>query len=695
MPSPSDPNRILDTLKAKATLLIQREREVYALRLGRERMMAWLHAFHGLSVARPEAGAAMCAEWVSLMVTQLHFQTAAAFLLEPSRGELALLSGQSHAPLPERLSLDEAGRRLLRDRREGLLGLSADPEAVSLAQTLRLQSFLWFVFPHRSGTEILLAAGVAAGVVGAQGALSNDDLVYFTMLGRHIAVLLSNSNLIADLGAARRSLQELFDHMRQAIVTFDARGRVGSISSRQAKVVFERESLEGCSINDLLYPGALEHDVDALAFTEWLELVMNAPASEWEANERFAPREVTIARRAGVTPLELEFQPVVREGRVTQVMLLATDVTLERKLERAVRSHEAEHARRVAAMRRLIAGGTQVFLAFVESARARLDRCEDLIQMHLQTLPVEQIDELFRQTHTLRGEARAFHLVELEDTARRLEEDLDELRGEARGDGRAASGSVAGRLKSALLLVRRAVDKECELLADASPAGTAVFDQVTVPRSALRDLAEYAAPESGHLASLVARLSAVPFGVTAAGVVDSVAGWADAQGVAVALQIESRELLIPRSLASVLPGVLAHLVRNAVAHGIETPAERRAAGKAEQGTIRIEAQESPRGASIVVEDDGRGLDAGRLLEAAEAAGGRVAPDVAAAELAFLPGITTRAVADDLAGHGVGLDAVRTELARIGYNVALSSSPGRGTRVVLARSLLGRAEGPIR
>jgi HPt (histidine-containing phosphotransfer) domain-containing protein/PAS domain-containing protein/anti-sigma regulatory factor (Ser/Thr protein kinase) len=692
MSSGSDPNRILDTLKAKATLLIQREREVYALRLGRERMMAWLHAFHGISVARPEAGADLCAEWVSLMVTQLHFQTAGAFLLEPSTGELSLLSGQSHGPLPERLSLDEAGRRVLRVRREGLFNLSGDPDAVALAQTLRLQSFLWFVFPNRAGTEILLAAGIAAGVVGAQAALSNDDLVYFTMLGRHIAVLLSNSNLIADLGAARRSLQELFDHMRQAIVTFDASGQVGSISSRQAKVVFERENLEGCSIRDLLYPGALEHDVDALAFAEWLELVLNAPASDWAASGRFAPREVTIVRKAGVTPLELEFQPMVRDGRITQVMLLATDVTLERKLERAVRSHEAEHARRVAAMRRLIAGGTQVFLAFVESARERLDRCEQLIQTHSQRLPVERIDELFRQTHTLRGEARAFHLVELEDMARRMEEDLDELRGEARGDGRATTGSVATRLQAALLLVRKAIEKECELLVDASPAGAAVFDQVTVPRSALRDLAEYAAHESAHLSSLVERLSAVPFGVTAAGVADSVAGWAEAQGVAVALQIERRELLVPQSLASVLPGVLTHLVRNAVAHGIESPAERRAAGKAEQGTIRIEAHESSRGVSILVEDDGRGLDAGRLLRAA---GDRVSSSVDASELAFLPGVTTRAVADELAGRGVGLDAVRTELAQIGYTAALSTTPGRGTRITLACSLLDGGQGPIR
>lgn len=677
----SDPTRILETLKAKATLLIQREREVYALRLERERIRAWLQAFHRLSSAtRAEAGAGMCAEWTELMVSELHFQTAAAFRLDSATGALSLLSGRSHAPMPEQLGLCEAGRRLLRDRREGVFNGSGDPDLAALARTLQLQCFLWLVFPEKGSSEVLLAAGVATGVVGRQAAVSDDDIGYFTMLGRHLAVLVSNSNLIADLSAARRSLQELFDHMRQAIITFDARGNVGSIASRQAELVFERRGLEGRAVRDLLYPSAREYDVDATAFTEWLELVMGAPENEWADCERLAPREVTIGKEGGAIPLELEFRPLVRQGRIAQMMLLATDVAVERKLERAVRTHEAEHGRRIAAMRRLITGGPQVFLAFVESARARLARCDDVMAAHPHSIPVEAIDELFRQVHTLRGEARAFNLAALEEATRRLEEDLDELRGEARGTVLALGDEVTARLQSAFQAAGSAVDRECELLVDASPAGAAVLDQVTVPRSALRALIEYTARESGRLEQLVERLSATPLGMVAAGIVDSVGGWAEGEGVSVSLQIEPRELLVPRSLATVLPGVLAHLVRNAVAHGIERPAERRAAGKTECGTIRIEARELPRGVSITVEDDGRGLNAARLLEAAAKQDVREANPT---EIAFLPGVTTRREADALAGRGVGLDAVRSELSRIGYGVTLSFSPGLVTRVSLA------------
>ncbi len=678
----SDSSRILQTLKAKAMLLIQREREVYALRLGRERMMAWLQAFHRVSASGyTKTGASICSEWAAAMITELHFQTSVVFQHDPRTGNLTLLHGQSHGPLEGKLSLGESSRRLLRDQREGVFSRSDDPFQIALAQDLGLQRFLWFVFSEKEGHEILLAAGVAAGVAAAQGTISEDDLLYFTMLGRHVAALTTNSNLIAELESATRRLQELFDHMRQAIVSFDASGSVGSVSSRQAKVLFGRENLEGCHIRDLLYPGAAEYDVDAASFTDWLDLVMHAPAADWPSYEPFAPREVAVQHSDGATvPLELEFRPLVRDGKVAQIMALATDVSRARSLERAVRSHEAEHTRRVAAMRRLIAGGPQVFLAFVDSARGRFERCESVLHDHARLLPVESIDELFRHIHTVRGEARAFDLVELEEATQRLEVDLDDLRKGARSNGRALTESASGRLQTALSAARKALEKGCEVLAAASPAGAAVFDQVTVPRTALRDLGAYAAQGPELLTSLVARLSSVPLGVVSAGVAESVGGWSALEGKAVTLHVEPRELLIPEALARALPGVLAHLVRNSIAHGIEVPAERRDLGKSEQGTIRILAEESAAGIRVIVQDDGRGLNADRILERAGVRAGQAAN---ATELVFQPGLTTRDEAGMLAGLGVGLDAVRTELSRIGYNASLSFAAGQWTRVLLA------------
>ena len=257
----------------------------------------------------------------------------------------------------------------------------------------------------------------------------------------------------------------------------------------------------------------------------------------------------------------------------------ASDVSAARELENAVRTHEAEGARRLVAVRRLIAGGTQVFLAFVGSARARIESFEAALGEHSQLLPIAVIDELFRQAHTVRGEARAFDLLELEEATKRLEDDLDELRAAARGSGHVLTGSCIARLRAGIQRVGQALELSCELLIQASPVGSLIFDQITVQKSTLRALIELAGDRQDHRGTLVARLAAVPFGLTAAGVLESAPTWAAEEGNSVALRVEPRELLVPEALAEVLPGVLAHLVRNAIAHGIEAPDERKQRGK--------------------------------------------------------------------------------------------------------------------
>src|SRR5208283_3395910 len=104
----------------------------------------------------------------------------------------------------------------------------------------------------------------------------------------------------------------------------------------------------------------------------------------------------------------------------------------------------------------------------------------------------------------------------------------------------------------------------------------------------------------------------------------------------------------------VLPGVLTHLVRNAVAHGIEAPEEREASGKPRVGTVRILGGSGD--VAVVVEDDGRGVDEDLVLARAESMHIRRGDSK---DLIFEPGLSTRARVDAMAGRGVGLDAVRS------------------------------------
>src|SRR5690606_21135780 len=130
---------------------------------------------------------------------------------------------------------------------------------------------------------------------------------------------------------------------------------------------------------------------------------------------------------------------------------------------------------------------------------------------------------------------------------------------------------------------------------------------------------------------------------------------------------------------------LVHLVRNAIDHGLESPADRRAAGKDESGTLTLSA--AHQGANILIEisDDGRGLNRERILRKAAERDIPVpenATDAQVWDLVFAPGFSTMDTATDLSGRGVGMDVVKKNIAALGGQVEIRSRAGQGTTVAI-------------
>lgn len=133
---------------------------------------------------------------------------------------------------------------------------------------------------------------------------------------------------------------------------------------------------------------------------------------------------------------------------------------------------------------------------------------------------------------------------------------------------------------------------------------------------------------------------------------------------------------------------LQHLVRNALDHGVEDPAERRASGKPEQAHIALEAQRSGDRLIIEVRDDGRGINPAAIRAKALERGLMPADDIAAlsdddaTQLIFSAGFSTAAAVTDISGRGVGMDVVRSAVEQLGGRIAVSSRIGMGTSVRL-------------
>ncbi len=163
---------------------------------------------------------------------------------------------------------------------------------------------------------------------------------------------------------------------------------------------------------------------------------------------------------------------------------------------------------------------------------------------------------------------------------------------------------------------------------------------------------------------------------------------AHAQGKHIELMVENTNAGVDRSLVADLRDALVHMLRNAVDHGIESGEQRSLLGKPETGHITLRARADGDMLHVEVEDDGRGIDPGRLREVAVQK--RLLSETQAAalsereamELIFRPGFSTRDEVSETSGRGVGMDVVKKKVEGLGGSVALASRIGRSTTVSL-------------
>jgi two-component system chemotaxis sensor kinase CheA len=155
-------------------------------------------------------------------------------------------------------------------------------------------------------------------------------------------------------------------------------------------------------------------------------------------------------------------------------------------------------------------------------------------------------------------------------------------------------------------------------------------------------------------------------------------------GKHVELDLAGQDTELDRTVVDALGDPLVHLVRNALDHGFETPAERKAAGKPEAGSLRISAHHSGSNVIISVADDGAGVDPATVAATAVRRGLLTAEQAEgldharAIDLLFAPGFSTREATSDVSGRGVGMDAVRAKVREVGGEVWIASEPGQGT-----------------
>ncbi|WP_371762837.1 hybrid sensor histidine kinase/response regulator [Massilia sp.] len=197
---------------------------------------------------------------------------------------------------------------------------------------------------------------------------------------------------------------------------------------------------------------------------------------------------------------------------------------------------------------------------------------------------------------------------------------------------------------------------------------------------------------STRLADEVLALRMCPFAEGVHALPRMVRDLARGLGKDVRVEIAGADTLVDRAVLARMEGPLHQLLRNAVDHGMELPAERTAAGKPAHGTIRLEARHRGGMLALAVADDGRGVDPERIRTAAvrrQVAAPAFAAELSQAELMeflFLPGFSLKESANELSGRGVGLDVVRDAVQGLNGTARAESAPGAGFTTVITLPL---------
>jgi len=405
----------------------------------------------------------------------------------------------------------------------------------------------------------------------------------------------------------------------------------------------------------------------------------------FDFNGHLLAREMTLTNEDGTQKIvQLDWNPIVNQetGTVEKVLLITQDVTQLRELELA----SAKQKQELDIIARIIRIPAGKFNECIDSARGFIAANRTLIRQ-AGGRDAETIAALFRNMHTIKGNARTFEFTQITDAAHRAEQTYDQLRKDPNAAWNAEL--MLSELDAVETAVARfvAVNEEklgrkgraAELLTSrGSFVGNEELARLRAMTASLA--AAHPGADMTRLRQAVDALGLISLERLVSGSVDALASLAaELSKPTPTVDVVNGEFGFNSQFAEALKSSFVHIVRNSLDHGIEAPAERRALNKPEQGRVRFACQQRAGTVELRIRDDGRGLALHRLYDKGLAAGlfdaARRPSREEVADLIFRSGLSTAAEVTQVSGRGVGMDAVRTFLKQQGATIRIELQTG--------------------
>lgn len=479
-------------------------------------------------------------------------------------------------------------------------------------------------------------------------------------------------------------IHAMLHYIPQGILTLESGGIIHPEYSEHLKTVLETSDIAGRDVMHVVFDGS-GLGVDAL---NQMETAISACIGEDEMNFEFnahlLPLEIDKTMPDGRTKvLDLNWSPITDEtGTTLRLLLCLRDVTDLRALAKAADAQKKE----LALIGEILAVRQEKFQEFIGSAKEFIAENEALIITAAGTDAgrKEAITVLFRNMHTIKGNARTYGLLQLTDVVHQAEERYDAIR---QGKQEWDTELLQTELQQTADVVAQYAHINEVTLGRKGPGRRGSVDKfLMVPKEVVEDLiqrldeagAQSAEQKTAALQkarNALNQLGAEPLSRMLSGVTDSLPSLAQELGKA-APQVVMKDtgILVRTQLADTLRNVFMHLFRNSLDHGLELPVERTLLGKSEAGSITLSTQLSTNTLTLRLKDDGRGLALQRI-KAKAIEQGLLAPDAATtahdiAQLIFASGFSTATEVTEVSGRGVGMDAVRGFIQAEGGDISL-------------------------
>lgn len=487
-------------------------------------------------------------------------------------------------------------------------------------------------------------------------------LVNFLFIVFYTLRSLRRSDRVAEI--ARGETEQIMATVREGLFLIDPKGIVGSQRSSFLEKAFPRPLPAGADFLEVLAPLVSPEALKSAG--EYIGLLFNRRVKVALLKSLNPLQQVEIRDAdSGKAPayLSFDFHPVYAAGTdgVAALLVSAVDISQQVALAHELEMAEERSRTEMGLLSSVLKNNPATVAAFASNAEAGLGEINNELRL-IKSGPGSYnmlVNRIFRTVHSVKGEAAALSLDTVARQAHRFEEVLSALRQrlDLHGEDLIAVATNTGELLEELSKVRRIVDRIGALEIGTQESEAAAADDIHHTLQRVQRLTLAVAADLGKKVRVETAIS--PVGT------------------------------LPDSFRRLLNEGLPQLVRNAVAHGIESSSERVQSGKHAEGSVRIEVRHGDAGGlELVVTDDGRGIDAAALRRNLVSSGRYQDHEVAAMadreviSTIFQPGFSTAENVGEHAGRGVGLDVLLALARETGARLKLVSTPSSFTRFIL-------------